>query len=60
MLFYLVGRPLVGVLKLPDSLRSRQNLSSSNPRNGQITSYFQGVAAVVFKADRIGVPVLGS
>jgi hypothetical protein len=40
---------------LPDSLRSRPNLSSANHRNGQIASYFQGVAAVIFKTDRIRV-----
>src|SRR5580704_3512120 len=44
---------------LPDSLRSRPNLSSANHRTGQIASYFQGVAAVIFKTDRISVPCLG-
>jgi hypothetical protein len=44
---------------LPDSLSSRPNLSSANHRNGQIASYFQGVAAVVFKADRIRVSCHG-
>jgi hypothetical protein len=44
---------------LPDSLSSRPNLSSANHRNGQIASYFQGVAAVIFKTDRIRVSCLG-
>src|SRR5258708_31983826 len=55
----LVSRPLAWALKLLDSLRSRPNLSSANHRNGQIASYFQGVAAVIFKANRIRVPCLG-
>jgi hypothetical protein len=44
----LVGRPPAWALKLPGSLRFRPNLSSANQRNGQIASYFQGVAGVIF------------